>query len=176
MSHVISADLTTERLVLRSWTATDVAAVLDASSASQSSQLAVLRPGLRPEHWAGDFPSDGDRVIAGLLATQPEWLGAFGHRLVVERASGLVVGSIGLFWPPTDGVVELGYGVVESVRGRGYATEATAALTAYALSSPEVHTVQAGVELSNPASVRVLEKASFQRVSADQETARYERR
>lgn len=145
-------ELTTDRLVLRSWTTAEADAV-----------IAATPGGIRPADWCADFPSDGDSVIAGLLGDHPAWLGAYGHRLVVERDGGLVVGSIGLFWPPAEGVLELGYGIVASRRGRGYATEATRALAAFALATPGVHTVAAGVELSNPASVRVLEKAGFER-------------
>ncbi|MEU3776223.1 GNAT family N-acetyltransferase [Streptomyces sp. NPDC032472] len=104
-----------------------------------------------------------DLVIAGLLEANPDWLGAYGHRLIIERRTGRVVGSIGLFWPPAEGALELRYGVVASHQGRGYATEAATALAAFALGAPGVHTVVAGVELSNPASVRVLEKAGFDR-------------
>jgi RimJ/RimL family protein N-acetyltransferase len=153
-------DPTSERLVLRSWTAAEADAVVG---------------GVRLPHWADDFPADGDQVIAGLLGEHPEWLSRYGHRLVVERDSGLVVGSIGLFWPPSDGVVEIGYGVVASRRGRGYATEATRALTDFAFTAPGVRVVRAEVELSNPASVRVLEKAGFRPldVAAGQDTVRY---
>ncbi|MFJ9643736.1 GNAT family N-acetyltransferase [Streptomyces sp. NPDC101206] len=154
--HSVTSDnrgeLTTDRLALRSWTTAEA--------------TAVLRATRRPADWAEGFPAEGDRVIAGLFEDNPAWLGAYGHRLIVERGSGLVVGSIGLFWPPAEGVLELGYGVVASRRGLGYATEAARALTAYALTAPGVHTVVAGVELSNPASVRVLEKAGFERYHA----------
>ncbi|WP_330228599.1 GNAT family N-acetyltransferase [Nocardia sp. NBC_00508] len=158
MSLVVSPDLTTEHLVLRSWTADEAAAVLH---------------DLRAAAWAADFPAEGDRVIAGLFGEHPDWLGPFGHRLVIERASGLVVGSIGLFWPPLDGDLEIGYGIVASRRGRGYATEATVALTAHAFTAPGVREVHAEAELSNPPSVRVLEKAGFQRVSAADGVARF---
>ncbi|MET9800537.1 GNAT family N-acetyltransferase [Streptomyces sp. NPDC006368] len=151
-------DLPTDRLVLRSWTAGDVDAVLG---------------GTRLSYWAEDFPAEGDQVIAGLFTEHPGWSGVFGHRLIVERDSGLVVGSIGLFWPPTDGQLEIGYGVVAGRRGRGYAAEATRALTRFALTAPGVHTVCATVELSNPASVRVLEKAGFQRLGAEGNMARF---
>ncbi|MGW2325208.1 GNAT family N-acetyltransferase [Streptomyces sp. NPDC001700] len=134
-------------------------------------------------YWAGDFPAEGDQVIAGLFAEHPDWLGPYGHRLIIERATGLVVGSIGLFWPPSDGAVEIGYGIVPSRRGRGYAPEATRALTAFALGAPGVHAVHATVELSNPASVRVLEKSGFRRhgtspdqTQPDQNVARYQAR
>ncbi|MFI7224785.1 GNAT family N-acetyltransferase [Nonomuraea angiospora] len=157
---VTGTDLTTDRLVLRSWTPGEAGAVLH---------------GPRSAHWAEDFPAEGDHVIAGLFAEHPGWLGEYGHRQIIERDGGLVVGSIGLFWPPADGTLEIGYGIVASRRGRGYAPEATRALTEFALGAPGVHTVCAGVELSNPASIRVLEKAGFERSHTDSEanTARY---
>lgn len=152
------AEIPTERLILRVWTAGDLAAV---------------RAGNPQPHWAPDFPADGDREIAEVLTVRPEWLDGYGHRLVLERDTGLVVGSIGLFWPPSAGVLEIGYGIVPSRRGRGYATEATRALAAYALTAPGVRTVTASVELGNPASVRVLEKAGFARFGSEGEHAEF---
>ncbi|MFF8277108.1 GNAT family N-acetyltransferase [Streptomyces lateritius] len=156
-SHV-HADVVTKRLVLRRWTRSEAIAVLDDT---------------RPPHWAGDFPAEGDRVVAGLFEQYPDWLGPYGHRLVIERDSGLVVGSIGLFWPPSEGVLEIGYGIVVSRRGRGYAPEATKALADFALTLPDVHTVSADVELSNPASVRVLEKAGFRRWTTGENVVKF---
>ncbi|MDF2707453.1 MAG: family acetyltransferase, partial [Nonomuraea muscovyensis] len=161
MSSSFSAtdsELTTDRLLLRTWSADEATAVLGDARSAQ---------------WADDFPAEGDRFIAGFIAEHPgNTLGAFGQRLIIERTTGLVVGSIGLFWPPSDGVLDIGYGVVDSRRGRGYATEATRAMVAFALSAPEVHTVSAGAELTNPASVRVLEKCGFQRVTVEDGIAR----
>ncbi|MEU5682650.1 GNAT family N-acetyltransferase [Streptomyces venezuelae] len=157
-----AAELSTERLTLRAWTADEVADVL---------------AGRRPTHWAQDFPADGDRVIASVIAQQiadgPQDPGAHGHRLIVERDGGTVVGSLSLLWPPSEGSVEFGYGVVPSRRGRGYAPEAVRALVAHALTSPEVTVVYAEVELGNEASVRVLEKAGLHRWSSDGTTALY---
>lgn len=152
------AEPSTARLDLRSWPAGDVTAVL---------------AGDRQAHWAHDFPAEGDRVIAGFIAEHADARGPYGQRQLVERESGLVVGAVGLFWPPADGAVEFGYGVVESRRGRGYATEAARALVAFALTAPGVSAVHAEVELANPASVRVLEKAGLRRLSGDGVTARY---
>ncbi|MFI5805006.1 GNAT family N-acetyltransferase [Streptomyces sp. NPDC051561] len=157
-SSPVHADVDTKRLVLRHWTRSEATAVLD---------------GTRSPYWAYDFPAEGDGVVAGLFEQYPDWLGAYGHRLVIERDSGLVVGSIGLFWPPTEGVLEIGYGIVASRRGRGYAPEATQALADFALAAPEVHTVSADVELSNPASVRVLEKAGFRRWTTGENVAKF---
>ncbi|MBH1938782.1 GNAT family N-acetyltransferase [Streptomyces sp. AV19] len=153
------ADLITDRLVLRPWTTAEAAGVL---------------AGDRSARWADDFPTEGDLVVAGLFGEFPGWLGEFGHRVIVERDSGLTVGSLGLFWPPAEGALEIGYGVVASRRGRGYASEAARALAEFGLAAPEVRTVFANVELSNPASVRVLEKAGFRRAADDGELARFE--
>ncbi|WP_235036872.1 GNAT family N-acetyltransferase [Actinomadura sp. K4S16] len=153
-----SADLTTGRLVLRPWPRDEIAAVLS---------------GDRRAHWADDFPAEGDRDIAGFIAEHPSVLDAHGQRQIIERATGLVVGTTGLFWPPTDGVVEFGYGVVPSRRGRGYATEAARAIVAFALAAPEVDAVLATVEPSNTASVRVLEKAGLRHAGATEDIATY---
>jgi len=140
-------ELTTDRLVLRTWTLAEAASVLGDSRAAD---------------WAEDFPAEGDRVIAGLLDRKPAWLGEHGHRLVIERDRGLVVGAIGLFWPPSDGTLEIGYGIVASRRGRGYATEAARALIDHAFGNREHQMLVAGARISNPASRRVLEKCGFQ--------------
>ena len=153
-------DLVSERLILRPWTSAEAQAVVEDS---------------RHPSWAADFPAEGDGVIAGLLGSNPDWLSPFGHRLIIERSTSEVVGSLGLFWPPSDGQVEIGYGVVPSRQGRGYASEATAALTEFALSLDDVDTVHANVEHTNPASARVLEKAGFSRYDSTDELISYRR-
>jgi len=155
------AEPTTDRLVLRRWSSEVTDAVLG---------------GDRLADWAEDFPAEGDRVIAGVIAARwdcPGEPGEDGHRLIVERDGGRTIGSISLLLPPTDGALEIGYGVVASRRGRGLATEAARAMVEFALASDDVHTVYADVELSNPASIRVLEKAGLRRWSEDATTARF---
>lgn len=140
------ADLTTDRLVLRAWTPEEIDAVV---------------AGKHLSHWAEDFPAEGDEALSGLFATHPAWFGEYGHRQMIERATGEVVGATGLFWPPQDGTVEFGYGVAPSRRRRGYASEAARALVAHGLTALGVHTVFAKVSLDNHASVRVLEKSGL---------------
>nr|WP_202034966.1 GNAT family N-acetyltransferase [Streptomyces albus] len=157
--------MVTARLVLRSWTPSELAAVATAGDAGQGP--------FRPAHWAEDFPAEGDIVIARFLAEHAEGgRNAFGHRLVIERESGLLVGSAGLFRSPAEGTAEIGYGIVPSRRGRGYASEAARALLEHALAWPHVHTVSAEVEVANPASVRVLEKAGLRRRSVSEDGTR----
>lgn len=159
-----SIDLVTARLILRPVTAADVADVLATSWATG-----------RPDHWADDYPDDGDRGISELLNQHPELLGPYGHRQIIEQGSGLVVGGIGMFWPPTDGRVEIGYGVVPSRRGLGYATEATSALIDFAFTLPGVRTVYADVDPLNRPSIRVLVKADFLHTESNGDLARFHR-
>jgi ribosomal-protein-alanine N-acetyltransferase len=147
--------LETPRLLLPLITADDVTAVLD---------------GPRRPDWAADFPAEGDLELAGLISRAGIPTGGaadFGHRLVVERDGGAVVGGVGFFGPPDDGRVEIGYGIVPSRRGRGYATEAVRGMLRHAFGQPGVTEVIAFVDPANPASVRVLTQAGFALVSAD---------
>lgn len=59
------------------------------------------------------------------------------------------------------GVVEIGYAVVPSCWGRGYATAAVRALVARAREVSDIERVVAHTPLDRPASGRVLEKAGF---------------
>jgi len=59
---------------------------------------------------------------------------------------------------------EIGYFVAEPFWGRGIATEAVRGISAYAFDTfPELVRIQAGVFEWNPASMRVLEKAGYER-------------
>lgn len=126
----------------------------------------AIEAGRRLGGWADDYPDAGDVVIAGMLSgagpSRPDpGKDVWGHHQVIERSSDLVVGGIGFFGRPEDGVVEMGYGIVPSRQGKGYATEAVMGLLSAAWSYPDLQTVVADTEGANIASQRVLEKAGF---------------
>lgn len=80
----------------------------------------------------------------------------------VRRDKRLVVGAGGFKGPPTaDGTVEIGYAIVPSEHGNGYATEATGALVRHAFDDPRVKRVAAETLADGTASIRVLEKNGF---------------
>ena len=88
----------------------------------------------------------------------------FGVWVIVERATGTVVGDIGFMGPPDDrATVEIGYSVVPDRRRRGYATEAARAMVGWALRRPDVNAVVAGCDEDNVASIRTLERTGFDR-------------
>ena len=90
------------------------------------------------------------------------WVHGF---VLVHRISGGVIGRCGFKGPPgADGVVEIAYGVAPEHQGKGYATEAAAALTTYAFSNAQVRVVRAHTLPEPNASTRVLTKCGFERV------------
>lgn len=59
------------------------------------------------------------------------------------------------------GSTEIGYGISEEYQGNGYATEAVNAVVSWALQQNDIRSVEAETEISNVASIRVLEKCGF---------------
>lgn len=117
-------------------------------------EAADMRAGLRHEdRWHPSYPRRDDVDAASMVREGDTW----GPRhIVLDR---LAVGSIGCFGPPVDGETEVGYGLVEAVRGQGIATEALTALTAEADRAGV--RLRASVAPDNTASVRVLAKCGF---------------
>ncbi|MGK5677699.1 GNAT family N-acetyltransferase [Actinoplanes sp. URMC 104] len=112
--------------------------------------------------WQDDFPREDDQDAAAMTVRHPDPV--FGSYVIVEKASGLAVGTIGFHGPPDpDGAAMVGYGLVAAARERGYATEALRALVGYAFTQPGVRTLTADPLTGNAASHRVLEKAGFHR-------------
>jgi RimJ/RimL family protein N-acetyltransferase len=106
------------------------------------------------------------------LAAQPN-ASAWGARFFLAGNPSELVGWGGFKGPPKDGVVELGYEIAESRRGRGLATAATRAMLAEAFSTNEVISAIAHTLPERNASTRVLEKAGFRFDGDDDEDGEY---
>ncbi len=94
-------------------------------------------------------------------ASEPSpWIHGFS---IIDRNSGLEVGSCGFKGPPnSEGAVEIAYGIDPDFQRRGFATEAAAGLLDYALNQNIVRIVRAHTLLDNIASQKVLAKCGFQ--------------
>jgi len=89
----------------------------------------------------------------------------FGYTVMRSESKQLVGGVSFKGAPGPDGIVEIAYGIDEEFRGRGYATEASAALVTFAFADPRVRTICAHTAPGAAASSRVLEKCGFTRVA-----------
>jgi [ribosomal protein S5]-alanine N-acetyltransferase len=128
-----------------------------------------------PPDWPDDELAGLLGLYAGWLRDDPSVLG-FGPWIAIEPDEGVVVGSAGFVGKPKGGEVELGYGIVEAHRNRGYATEAAGALVAWALAQPGIDSVIAHSEMENDSSTRVLEKLGFERDGLEGRLVRWIRR
>lgn len=87
-------------------------------------------------------------------------------RVIVERDTGVVVGSVNMKGPPDDrGDVEIGWGVNEDRRRRGIAYEATAAVMGWAASQPRVQLFSATIPDTNISSQALARKLGMVRTA-----------
>ncbi|MFA5006563.1 MAG: GNAT family N-acetyltransferase [Candidatus Izemoplasmatales bacterium] len=124
----------------------------------------------QPDFFKAIVRKQAERVLA-----DPENAAWHTFYLIVEKATGCLAGSIDFKRPPADRTVEIGYGIDERFRGRGYATEAADGMCRRAFSSGLVDKIVAATEEDNPASDRVLAKAGFRFVRKDGISNWYER-
>jgi RimJ/RimL family protein N-acetyltransferase len=127
----------------------------------QPSAAEAMRVGLPPPgvEVAPDYPTEFSAGVGENAGTA----GALGPFFLHRVEDGMVVGEIGGA-TATDGTVEIGYAVVRSCWGRGYATEAVRALVDKARDVGGVARIIAHTPLDRPASGRVLAKAGFSQV------------
>ncbi|MGH3050661.1 MAG: GNAT family N-acetyltransferase, partial [Gaiellaceae bacterium] len=144
----IPLPIETARLVVRSFTRADVEPMLAVYGDPDVMRLV-----------AGGVRSGAAAVRAELemYARLQDELG-FSSWAVVERASGRVVGDVGLGVLEETGNVEIGWTLARDRWGLGYATEAAAASLASGLAHLHVPRIVAVMDVENAASARVAER------------------
>jgi [ribosomal protein S5]-alanine N-acetyltransferase len=93
---------------------------------------------------------------------EDESLLGWGVWFVIEKETERIVGDIGFKGKPVDQTVEIGYGIIPSAQGKGYATESVNEIVKWALSTNLASHVVAECLEDNTASVKVLEKLGFE--------------
>jgi RimJ/RimL family protein N-acetyltransferase len=122
-------------------------------------------------HWAPGYPTEGDVLAARRLVSTGD-ARPFGNYEIRRRADGYAIGGIGFHRAPDqDGRVTIGYGLVPSARGNGYATEALRALLAFARARGVIR-VEGDTNHDNIASQHVMTAADM-RLTARDELLRY---
>jgi RimJ/RimL family protein N-acetyltransferase len=80
---------------------------------------------------------------------------------VIQKKDGTRIGLIHHRTNQPYGTMEIGYFLLPSERGKGYGTEAVQLMVDYLFLSKNIVRIEAGTNLGNKASQRVLEKAGF---------------
>jgi len=122
------------------------------------------------DRWAADYPfADELDVLPMFIAAFVEHgdPAPFGLYAIARRGDGVFVGGIGFFGPPENGVAELGFGLVESARGHGFAAEALVAAIGIALANGATAVV-ADALLDNAASHATMLRAGMAETRRDE--------
>jgi ribosomal-protein-alanine N-acetyltransferase len=80
---------------------------------------------------------------------------------IIEKKDRTTIGFAGSF--VVGRLLEIGYALVSSERGKGFGTETARILVDYVFLSKDIVRIQAGTHIENKASQKVLEKAGFTR-------------
>ncbi len=86
-----------------------------------------------------------------------DWYAAW----IIETREGTPVGDLCFKGLSEDGAAEIGYGIDEAYRGRGFASEAVRAALGWAFRRPELTQIEAETDPDNAASQRVLANCGF---------------
>ena len=145
----------TERLLIRCWEPGDAPLLDEALRAS----LDHLRPWMP---WANDEPTEIDEKVERLRRFRGQFdLGQDFVYGIFDPDAMRVVGGTGLHPRSGSGSLEIGYWIRTDATGRGYASEAAAALARVALSVCGVDRVEIRVDPANAASLRVPRRLGF---------------
>ena len=83
-------------------------------------------------------------------------------RWVVLRSSREIVGSTSFHGAPdSEGMIEIGLGIHEAFRNKGYAKETVLGMWRWALKDPKIKTLRYSVSVNNAPSIRVIESFGF---------------
>ncbi|MBB5808253.1 aminoglycoside 6'-N-acetyltransferase [Saccharothrix ecbatanensis] len=142
--------LTTERLVLRPFTAADAPAF-----AAYRSDPDVARY----QGWSAPFPlAQAEEFVREVGAADPTAPGWFQYAV---EANGVLVGDVGVGVNENRMQADIGYTLATAHQGRGYAAEAVRRVLAHLFEERGLHRVAAECDARNERSARLLARLGF---------------
>jgi len=158
--------LSTRRLDLVASTLDHLLAELESAERLASSLNVRIGPGWPP----GEYDREAQELFRDRLLEGGEdvvgWYGWYAIRREADGQPAQVVAAGGFLGPPgDDGIVEIGYSVVESFQRQGFATEIVEALVCMAFRDPRVRVVVGRAAAENRGSLAVLVRAGFVQAS-----------
>lgn len=118
-----------------------------------------------PKNWSEN--TDAFPMFVEMVKQNPDLI-VWGGKLIIYKPDNLLIGSCGYKGKPSpEGMVEIGYEIKVSHRGKGLATEAARALVDFAFNDPTVTLVIAHTLPQGSASTSVLSKLGFKCVGTD---------
>jgi len=88
--------------------------------------------------------------------------------MIINTITNQIIGDIGFKGIPDEvGTIDLGYGIVEAERRKGFAVEASAGLLHWAFARPAVRAITANCLISNKGSIKVLHSLNFKEIKEE---------
>lgn len=128
----------------------------------RNEQAAVFSNARANTTWVPDYPTEGDFLVAGMLAESPAESEPVQFQIRL-RSSGEAIGGIGFKGEHTHGDfhgIEIGYGIAPSMQKIGYASESVGAIIDFARTRGITH-LCAETEPGHQASQKVLQRNGF---------------
>lgn len=145
--------LTTTRLILRPFTLADAPDVQRLAGDRAIAEMTLLIPHPYPDGLAEKWIAPHAEKFAQR---------ALANFAIIERASGQLIGAIGLVIEDEHARAELGYWIGQPFWCRGYCTEAARAILRFGFDELRLNRIAAHHFTRNPASGRVLQKLGMQ--------------
>ena len=157
-------NIITNRLILVPMTYDMVSAVLN----EQSRVIEEL--GFKAnDKWPREDTLDILPIIEQKLRTHGETKGV-DIWMIIKREDMTIIGDIGFKGEPDEnGIIEIGYGLIEEERRKGYGYEAAKGLIQWVFSHDDVKTIKADCLKDNTGSIRILQKCCMHEVYRDNE-------
>jgi [ribosomal protein S5]-alanine N-acetyltransferase len=170
--------IATPRLILLAATCETMDAAAADDPAALSRGLSVQVPGDWPPRIDDDgrMAKEGFKYVRDTLKRDPSLVGWWGWWVVLPEPAPVLIGAVSTKGPPDgEGTVEVSYGIVDSHQGKGYATEAVAALVKWVRENGPVKRIVAETYPHLAASIAVMEKCgmSFLGEGSEPGTVRY---
>ena len=162
------------RLLIRRYTDTEADAAAAFALYGDPRVMAFIPVALKDRGQAAEF-------VARQAKMDDDARGCWHGLVVCLRQSGEVIGEVGMFvGPEAEATGDVGYMLRPETQGRGYATEAAAAMIGHGFDHWQLRRVTAGCDARNDASQRVIERLGMRRMegmpdeSAKDASLRYE--
>ena len=136
----------TERLVMRDWREADVEALAEIGADEEASRF-LGGPMTRAESWRRMAYFTGHKALRG-----------YGFLALEVKATGACVGWCGHYFPEEWPDREIGYTLLKSARGKGYATEAAGRALRHAYDELGWKTAISYIAMNNSASIAVAQR------------------
>ena len=146
-------NIETERLIMRQWQQSDYSIYAEYYADKQSAKFV-------------GGAVDSRKAWRQMATLAGHWLlKGYGIWAVEEKSSGEFIGAVGLWEPEGWPEMELGYWLVNSAHGKGYATEASVRAREFAYSELAATTLVSYIDPENKSSISVAERLGAVRES-----------